>query len=236
MKEQFNTALGFYRPSFFKMQVECAENLENLNELQDIPSAIYLHEYIHFLQDITTTYGCTNISTVVDFIKYVNEASRGGISRTLTIPVTPIPSPDNEVYFNLELKKTYYGSGKDVKIARVSNVAKRTKVITLRNGNENLDYVVISYTDENDKFCYHEFGSHCVIESMAYIIENSIYPNCLPQASDFPYKSAQKIIESAKDIFGKENVRFYGGGVPNVFLENGKVSDRALERLLNWNL
>jgi hypothetical protein len=32
-------------------------------------------------------------------------------------------------------------------------------------------------------------------------------------------------VNAARDIFGKENVRFYGGGIPEVFLDKGKVTD-----------
>ncbi len=42
-------------------------------------------------------------------------------------------------------------------------------------------------------------------------------------------------VKAASDIFGEENVRFYGGGIPNVFLDGGRVTDAALERLLNWS-
>ena len=40
---------------------------------------------------------------------------------------------------------------------------------------------------------------------------------------------------AACDLFGSKNVRFYGGGVPNVFLEGGSVQDRAVEQLLDWS-
>lgn len=42
-------------------------------------------------------------------------------------------------------------------------------------------------------------------------------------------------VRSARDIFGEDNVRFYGGGVPNVFLESDQVTKKALERLLTWS-
>ena len=42
-------------------------------------------------------------------------------------------------------------------------------------------------------------------------------------------------VGAARDIFGRENVRFYGGGVPNVFLEGSTVQDSAVERLLVWD-
>ncbi len=42
-------------------------------------------------------------------------------------------------------------------------------------------------------------------------------------------------VNAASDIFGKENVRFYGGGVPGIFLDKGKVTDAKLEQLLTWS-
>lgn len=49
-----------------------------------------------------------------------------------------------------------------------------------------------------------------------------------------PISHKNTAVGAACDLFGRENVRFYGGGVPDVFLENGTVQDRAVERLLNW--
>lgn len=40
---------------------------------------------------------------------------------------------------------------------------------------------------------------------------------------------------AARDIFGEENVRFYGGGIPNIFLTRGRATDAKLEELLNWH-
>jgi hypothetical protein len=31
------------------------------------------------------------------------------------------------------------------------------------------------------------------------------------------------------------NVRFYGGGIPNVFLDREQATPAALERLINWS-
>jgi len=42
-------------------------------------------------------------------------------------------------------------------------------------------------------------------------------------------------VKAAHDIFGEDNVRFYGGGVPNVFLDGGRATDAKLEQLLTWS-
>ena len=41
-------------------------------------------------------------------------------------------------------------------------------------------------------------------------------------------------LEAARDLFGEANVRFYGGGIPEVFLDGGRVTDAAVNKLLTW--
>ena len=41
-------------------------------------------------------------------------------------------------------------------------------------------------------------------------------------------------LEAARDLFGGENVRFYGAGIPSVFLDGDMVTADAVEQLLTW--
>jgi hypothetical protein len=41
-------------------------------------------------------------------------------------------------------------------------------------------------------------------------------------------------LKAASEIFGEEYVRFYGGGVPDVFLDGGVATEDRLETLLTW--
>jgi len=48
--------------------------------------------------------------------------------------------------------------------------------------------------------------------------------------------SLLKLVDSAHALFGAENVRFYGAGIPQVFLSSGRrVTEAAVQRLLNWD-
>jgi hypothetical protein len=48
--------------------------------------------------------------------------------------------------------------------------------------------------------------------------------------------SKHPVVEAASDIFGPNNIRFYGGGIPNVFLDGaGRVTTDKLEQLLTWS-
>jgi hypothetical protein len=42
-------------------------------------------------------------------------------------------------------------------------------------------------------------------------------------------------VPAAVHLFGGENVRYYGGGVPNVFLDRDRASEVKIESLLNWS-
>jgi hypothetical protein len=43
------------------------------------------------------------------------------------------------------------------------------------------------------------------------------------------------VIKAARDLFGETNIRFYGGGIPEVFLEGGRVTDDRVEQLVDWD-
>jgi hypothetical protein len=48
-----------------------------------------------------------------------------------------------------------------------------------------------------------------------------------------PYEPPATTLQAARDLFGKENVRFYGGGIPNVFCDGDTVSKEKFTRLIN---
>jgi hypothetical protein len=44
-----------------------------------------------------------------------------------------------------------------------------------------------------------------------------------------------QVVEAARDIFDKDNIRFYGGGIPEVFLDRrGQPTAEKLEQLVDW--
>lgn len=50
-----------------------------------------------------------------------------------------------------------------------------------------------------------------------------------------PCEPPKTTLESARALFGKENVRFYGGGIPQVFCDGDIVSKRKFAQLINWD-
>lgn len=71
-REEKCTSLGLYNPSFFKITLKTGEELpkeDPKNSLvSEITGAAFLHEYIHFLQDITTSSGLNNFCYIVALV------------------------------------------------------------------------------------------------------------------------------------------------------------------------
>jgi hypothetical protein len=49
-----------------------------------------------------------------------------------------------------------------------------------------------------------------------------------------PYEPPATTLQAARDLFGKNNVRFYGGGIPNVFCDVNMVCKEKFIRLVNF--
>ena len=61
-----------YYPAFFCMDLDIPDAIGNMLRMpmDERAEALFLHEYIHYLQDITTVSGYARIETIVDQIKW----------------------------------------------------------------------------------------------------------------------------------------------------------------------
>lgn len=48
------------------------------------------------------------------------------------------------------------------------------------------------------------------------------------------HEQPRNVLATVGGLLGNENVRFYGGGIPQVFLDGNDVTSAAAERLLVW--
>ena len=67
--------LGYYEPGFLHLRVNTDFDLSDLNTIIKNDKKLFstfLHEYIHFLQDVTTTTGLTYSIFYISLIKDIN--------------------------------------------------------------------------------------------------------------------------------------------------------------------
>jgi hypothetical protein len=111
MRRNLYNTEGFYTPSYFRIKVNTDDSFLSFDEnLSELGAAIFLHEYIHYLQDITTTHGLFNIISEVDFIKLFNSKLQGEDVESLEVPFSSAPE-DGTVNPNLEMRKIWIGAG-----------------------------------------------------------------------------------------------------------------------------
>lgn len=188
-----------YYPNFLYMELGTITSLRNFCRypISDDVDAAFLHEYIHYLQDITTISGYSNICVVCDRMRYVVSSKDKKIA-------IPIKYENIEKYFikqNALNQTNHIGDGRlkinngdipfptqyDLYLKNVDVWIGRQKPI------EGALSLVVDFEYNGNNILYN-IGEYAISESMAYLIENHIYPNALPSPPDFPYKVVEKII------------------------------------------
>lgn len=203
MEDILNRVLGLYMPTFLKMHIDTNGSLENLGNLSERDESIFAHEYIHFLQDISTYYGLANLCIVVDYIKYCCHQIIQNQSPTFNIPILPTSGDKFYTDKNLVLKKVYTGSTTPLN----HNFSQLKYVYIIDSGvflpdrpSEQVQTVKL-IIDGVERF----YGAHCIQESMAYISEEYLAPEQF-KSTAFPYLSAEFVSYFIYPMFGNNRL------------------------------
>ncbi|EIF2841227.1 hypothetical protein LEZ42_001228 [Vibrio parahaemolyticus] len=185
--------LGFYVPASFMLKVNTSDSIEDV--LNSSYERTFSHELIHFLQDVTTTYGLINICSCVDVLKDQNQIALSA-NGSLNTPIS-INSYSQSVSTNIDLFSCYVGDGAgkfmefpdNVKIVSVTE-----ELMEVDNVSHGISVIEIEYGGEGysstKKF---HFGAMAICESMAHLIECEIYGNYAKKLN-FPYDSATMLV------------------------------------------
>lgn len=204
-----NSTLGSYYPTFLAMEVDTDESLELLLRFPLNPKteALFLHEYIHYLQDLTTIIGYANISTIVDQMRWASNKLKG---KVINVPITPSSINAYNIDINDQSFIVSKGDGeykgRNPKIQRSLNfelLPKSMKADSKSSIHVNIE-AVFTFEDEYGQPHSYKVGEHAISESMAYLIENHIYPGVLAQPKDCPYNIVRKVVELKKRIYSDD--------------------------------
>ena len=182
----------YYMPSFYRI------NLGVLADFMDIPNipfgsfSAFLHEYIHFLQDVTTMYGMMVLGTTTYYIRDV--ASRFTMKNcTFDVPQQLTQDRSDYGLLNANLRNIYKGSSicpmrRDVDILEYS--IQQDQI----DGKE-IERVFVSCIDKTtgENFTFY-FGGNILCEGMAYMVQRKCYDEVYQQnglnplkLSEYPY-------------------------------------------------
>ena len=125
MNRVLNKKLGFYMPSFFRLHIATTNPIESIQNFSDYDFSIFLHEYIHFIQDITTFYGLNNTHTTVEYLRYANNHVVQTLKSDFKVPIEPDPYNKDNVFLNSFLIKLTFGDILNTNIKEIKGIQAR---------------------------------------------------------------------------------------------------------------
>lgn len=156
-----------------------------------------VHEYVHFLQDISTQTGIIYFRFYAELLHlYIYLGQKNDV---FELPVDLEKCGVENGFEQSELLSMYLGSEEHVKIHHIDKIVTENEELLEELFDQNIylkdkpiQQVVIYYDDNKDK-CYY-FGGCCVRESMAYLIERTAF-GCEERKHELPYNACEMICE-----------------------------------------
>jgi len=202
MEKDF-ASIGYYEPGFIHLRVNTDKSLSDINKLKDDPSTIkyysnFFHEYIHFLQDITTTHGLLNFINAIEHIRNSNKIILQDAKSEFNIPLKQ--NNHYNLLTNTQLRKIYYGDSAYAEdVAYLSYKSHIEKVVTNIGETLDVDKYIIDYYDNKAQTKMHfHFGSRCIKEYMTHALQNKLFPGTKHAA--IPYNIVELIIQKEYPI------------------------------------
>lgn len=185
---------GFYEPGFFHLRVNTEDELESLGKFDPVSLGsswmpVFLHEYIHFLQDITTTHGLLNFIHWIEYLKTCNQQIREENGLLLQ---TPLKISEAAAWSqNDRLRKVFRGlTGKGKAGAYCGYESQMQEV---EGGMQIPKYMVVLGDPERSLRRIH-FGSIHLKEYMAHRVQSQFDPET--EHEDIPYRLVEILMKN----------------------------------------
>lgn len=192
---------GEYYPAFFEMKLK-VDSIIELDTCSDSDFALFFHEYVHFLQDLMTTYGLTNCYYVGEYIQsVVNDIYQKGTDGKIKVPYCYVDNKDNILIEEL-IRNVTMGDVSET-IPNLTNLSWEKDAFTDIPKVERLKEITGICVSANNSEIF-SFGAYAIKESMAYILERLLTKD-YQKSDDYPYCAAERLVEMEYPEFG-ENI------------------------------
>lgn len=191
MKETFSNLAdlygerGYYIPSLFHIYINGKFD-EDLGNLSNKDAGTFVHEYIHYLQNISTIYGL--MDSELSFSVFLEAKSYLLDHKLISLPVHISPTP---VYERM-IKRKEKGYGNKFFDKTINKDSLSHKIIKSNIGDQVYNIHEISYI-ANEKQCTFEFGAFHIKEGMAHLCQT--YFDSTVETLDIPYNLVEIIVK-----------------------------------------
>lgn len=189
MKDLYSRQEGVYIPSFFCMKID---SLSFDEDMSDRDLSLFVHEYIHFIQNIATLYGLertnSDFGILINMINWI----KGHKDSTIKVPLNETIL--NELTLNnRNISNLTWGDTNDVRDIDIIKVENSPDFANTIDKYRTVESIVLTFRyKENGKEDICSFGARDVYEGMAYLIEQHI-TNDYEKSSDIPYNTVFKV-------------------------------------------
>lgn len=190
----FNKQYGYYLPAFLYISIDEDIDFNNFEDNSNEVKGTFIHEYCHYLQDVSTTYGYLNF--INGFQNYLSKIN--------------INDDDSEteriLYHNYRFSNLYRGDD-DIEgykgcLTSINKICfKEDKYIKAKYPDEDCRYVAVTCNGSME----FKFGNYCIMESMAYLVEKRLYGTG-ETIDDFPYKVCEMICKKEYAEFAQNEI------------------------------
>jgi hypothetical protein len=201
----YDDILGFYRPSFFSFRLNTTLPINPLDDLPLPFISTYYHEYFHFLQDLTTSYGFHAAWNTFDHPLLLIESIQKGPDDI------ELPLKDKKLVNDISIKRSLHlqtmGSkipsppvNQDFEINNIS-IAPNTDATNIPTELNLFVRITIQNSDLQESTFW--FGSLAVNETMTYIIQSKFFDTS--DTPFFPYQTGIFLAEYLSPQFKGNN-------------------------------
>jgi len=192
---KYNQILGFYMPSMFHLHVHTKQNIKKWWKWDDETQCTFLHEYIHFLQDISTMAGLYNIYVMGECLQDRVTRVYKMISNKVKVPMPLVPGANN-VLNNQTIRDAVEGTTDLMGVDE--NTLQITGKATVTNHMLNMNGTIIPYHEVVVPFATGSFllGNYHISESMAYLGEQIMYggsSGVVQPSPNYPYDVVRQL-------------------------------------------
>ncbi len=184
---------GEYVPGFFKISIN-KELFEGIswNDFDNEEKATLVHEYIHFLQDISTTRGINYFLYVSKILQLNFAKAYEQIDDFILLPFDFEKIGERDAYVASELQEFYTGNSEYKKVHHIDSICREEEdLINDIVRDEKLFAINVFYDNKENPYV---LGNAAIAESMAYLIETYKFGG-LRRKKEFPYNICEMICE-----------------------------------------
>ena len=196
-KDIFEGKLSKYETNHFHMVIDGNFELP-IDSMKNDDYGTFIHEYIHYLQHITTLFGvkiCAMYNKM--FVLYMNYFKK---NQTIYLPLKLWEKDEGLANFIQYFKDVRGDKNCDLNINEVE-----VDIREIKKAKDTRTAVNIGVYDfENDKVeeCGFKFGYSCIVESMAHLVQSFI--NDDTNHANIPYRSVELICENQYKEISKD--------------------------------